>query len=648
MSVLSTGSSPLEVLRENWKYPHFRPLQKEIIDSVLEGKDTLALLPTGGGKSITFQVPALMLEGVTLVISPLVALMKDQVEELSEHRIRSAVIHSGMTRTEVVSKLESVLYADYKLLYVSPERLQNETFLSYLSALNVSLLVVDEAHCISQWGYDFRPEYLRISDIRKRIPPETPLLALTATATESVVRDIKEVLQFRDDSRFFTKSFYRKRLSYVVRKTRDKPRMLYHILSKVQGSALVYVRTRREAETTSELLRNFGFSATFFHARMTEAEKTEKQSDWQKGKIRIMVCTTAFGMGINKKDVRVVVHPSPPASLEGYYQEAGRAGRDDERSYAVMLYSPGEDEERLSKLITLQFPPKEAVSDIYDHICNYLRIPIGGGKDRLYNVDLFDIQKAFGIPVHTIQAALTILEHSGYMKYRDDLYRTPIVRFIVPRNALYDLFTPNEKIYDDLVVALLRSYTGLFTDNVNIDEAKLAAQIGVDKIRLNLLLQDLRRWRVVDYRPGTKMKVISLLGNRVTKDKVKLTRASYEERKTRDEGRITNMYDYLRLEEGCRSTLLQRYFGEKGLYPCGYCDNCLSEKPKGITYRVIDEIEDKTISLWDLPSDEVLGSYPGLSEKDLKEIGAFFERENHPVRYLETEKAFVYIPSLTD
>ena len=642
------GKTPLDVLREKWHYDHFRPLQREVIDSVLEGRDTLALLPTGGGKSITFQVPALMLEGVTLVVSPLVALMKDQVEDLSKVHIRAATVHSGMTHSQVVSKLESVLYADYKLLYVSPERLKSEAFLAHLSALRVSLLVVDEAHCISQWGYDFRPDYLEIAEIRNRLPEDTPVLALTATATPEVVSDIQKVLRFREGHRFFSKSFYRPNLTYVVRKTYDKPRMLYHILSSVDGSALVYVRTRREAVSLSELLQSFGLSATFFHAGISEQLKSQRQSDWQKGIVRIMVCTNAFGMGINKKDVRLVIHPTAPSAPETYYQEAGRAGRDDRKAYAVLLYSPGDDEKRLRRLLALQYPSREDVRLIYDHICNYLKIPVGEGSGRSFSIDLFEIQKAFGDAPAIQMAAFRILEHSGYLSYRDDEYRPTYVHFRVMRNELFDLFTPREKLYDELVIALLRTYTGLFVDYVPIEETKVANLIGVDKIRLKTMLRDLKRWKVIDYIPGAKVHNITMLDSRVPKEKVFIPKSAYEKMKKRDEARCDSMIEYLQKRDGCRSQYLQGYFGEEDTLPCGYCDWCLEEKPKGLTYRIIDETEALAGETGAVSEEVILSKYPSLSTRDIRRMGAFYEKENHPVRYQPETKSFVYLPDITD
>ena len=648
MTPRSSDQIPLDLLRKKWGYDHFRPLQREIIDSVLEGHDTLALLPTGGGKSITFQIPALMLPGVTLVVSPLIALMKDQVEDLSQVRIRSAALHSGMSRSEIINKLDSVLYGGYKILYVSPERLKSELFLSRLSALNISLIVVDEAHCISQWGYDFRPDYLEVAAIRKLLPRETPLLALTATATPEVADDIRRLLLFRDGSRFFTKSFYRSALSFVVRKTRDKPRMLYHILTRVEGSALVYVRTRREAAKTADFLRQSGLSATYFHAGLSHEAKDERQKEWQSGAVRIMVCTEAFGMGINKKDVRLVIHPTAPSAPEVYYQEAGRAGRDNKRAYAVLLYEPGDDERRLRMLLASQYPPREEVVQIYDHIANFFSIPLGFGAGKRYEIDLFDLQESFGRHPATLQAALRILEHSGYMAYREDDVRPTAVRFRVMRNELYDLFSPNEKIYDSLIVALLRTYTGLFTDYVIIDESKIANIIGVDRIKLRLLLRDLSKWKVIDYIPGARIRSLTMLDNRVPGAKVIIPRSAYEEMQERDEKRLESIEAYLSDTLSCRSQILQEYFGEKETYPCGYCDHCLENMPQGLTYRIIDEVEEMVALRDRVPEAEILDTYPSLKAKDLDRLAAFYERENHPVRRLPSEHLFVHVPTVTD
>lgn len=648
MPKLITDLTPLEVLRKKWKYPHFRPLQKEIISSILEGNDTLALLPTGGGKSVTFQVPALMLEGVTLVVSPLVALMKDQVQDLSKSRIRAATIHSGMTRSQVINKLETVLYADYKLLYVSPERLKSDSFLTFLSALKVSLLVVDEAHCISQWGYDFRPDYLDIADLRERLSPDVPVLALTATATPEVSNDIRRLLHFRNGGKIFSMSFYRTSLSYIVRKTYDKPRELYHILTSVKGSALVYVRTRREAATTAELLVSFGLSATYYHAGLGEETKSERQKSWQNGEVRIMVCTNAFGMGINKSDVRLVVHPTAPIAPESYYQEAGRAGRDNVRAYAVVLYSPGDDERLLRKIVELQYPSRDEIRRVYEIICNFLSIPLGEGVGRPFNIDLFEVQKAFNYKPALMNAALRVLEHSGYMRYREAQHRPTYVRFRVMRNDLYDLFSPNEKAYDDLVIALLRTYTGLFVDMVPIDESRIASLLGVDRVRIIVMLGDLRRWHIIEYIPGARVNLLTLLRNRVPVERVVIPQSAYERMREKDEKRSESMIRYLQMQEGCRSVFLQNYFGEKEAFPCGYCDHCLSEKPRGVTYRIIDEIEALAKEEGRISVSAVLERYPSLSSDDIRRISRFFETERHPIILSDKSGAFEFHPSLTD
>ena len=644
----SGNTPPLEVLHEVWGYDHFRPFQKEIIRAVLSGRDTLALLPTGGGKSLTYQIPALLLQGVTLVVSPLVALMKDQVEDLSRVRVRAAAIYSGLTRSQVINRLDAVLYSGYKLLYVSPERLKNETFLTHLSALDVSLLVVDEAHCISQWGYDFRPEYLDIALVKKHLPKGTPTLALTATATPEVTKDIRRVLEFREGSAFVSGSFYRSNLVYTVRRTQDKPRMIYHILESVPGSALIYVRTRKESHDLCHLLESFGLSVTYFHAGLSEGVKTERQNAWQKGIVRVMVCTNAFGMGINKKDVRLVIHPSAPSSLESYYQEAGRAGRDGQRSFAVLLYAPGDDERRLHRLLTLRYPDKELIREIYSDVCDFYQVAEGTGEGTVHEADLFRIQEAFGHRAVILKGALIVLEHAGYISYREEVYRPSYLRMAVGRNELYDLFSEREKRYDDLIVTLLRNYTGLFTDYAVIEETKLAALLGTDRATIYFMLLELRKWRVIEYFPGKRADLITFLRDRVTSSSVFIPRSAYEEMQERDERRTEEMIGYMSQSVECRSKLLQAYFGEKELYPCGYCDVCLREKPKGITYRLIDEVEALVVSEGRVTVDDLLARFPALRRRDLAEMAAFYEKERHPVRYLTDEGVLLFSPDVTD
>lgn len=635
-----TDHSPLEILHEHWGYSRFRPMQEEVITSVLEGRDTLALMPTGGGKSITFQVPALMIEGVTLVISPLVALMIDQVDDLSKARIRGTALHSGMTRAQMTNTLDTVLYGNYKLLYISPERLRNEFFLRQLSMLNVAMIVVDECHCISQWGYDFRPDYLRLADIR-RLTPDAPVLALTATATPDVVTDIQRLLKFRDGHRLFRKSFYRRELSYVVRRTADKPRTIYHILSRVPGSALLYVRTRKQSTRIAAMLRNFGISATYYHAGLPATEKKKRQQEWQEDIVRVMVCTTAFGMGINKPDVRLVLHPYPPTAPESYYQEAGRAGRDNQRAYAVLLYSP-DDDEVLYKLIDKQYPPIKLIKKIYEDLCNYFEIAVGTGISRYFELDPYHFAHIFGHQVQTVKAALNILYLSGYMEYLEDHQKASTLIFTVNRSELYHMFTEAELIYDDLVELLLREYTGIFTEYAAIDEYRISQRLHLTPEQLYTLLKNLKRWRIIDYRPGKRANYVRMLEDRVPPGQLLIPKSAYSEKIKRDKKRLDKMIEYIDESEDCRAKVLMTYFGEESPLPCGYCDYCLAHPAKGLTYREIDSVEDYLSSVGTASLKSLKEQFAHLTEEELHRALQFLHDEYHPVRVDEEKGTVTY------
>ncbi len=635
-----TDQSALEVLQEHWGYTKFRPMQEEIIASILEGRDTLALMPTGGGKSITFQVPALMLEGIALVISPLVALMMDQVEDLSKVRIRGTALHSGMTRAQMTNALDTAVYGDYKLLYVSPERLRSDFFLQRLSALDISMIVVDECHCISQWGYDFRPDYLRIADIRRHLP-ETPILALTATATPEVVGDIQRSLKFREGHRIFRKNFYRRELSYVVRRTADKPRTIHHILSSVQGSALLYVRTRKQSVKIAEMLQNFGFSATYYHAGLTPKEKKQRQQDWQNNLTRIMVCTTAFGMGINKPDVRLVLHPYPPIAPESYYQEAGRAGRDNQRAYAVLLYAP-DDDEILYKLIDRQYPPIETIKQIYQDLCNYFEIAAGTGVGRYFEFDIYDFAHVFRHQVQTVKAALGILYLSGYMEYLEDHQKASALRFTVGRNELYYMFSDAEQIYDDVVEVILREYTGVFTEYATIDEYQISKRLRLSPEQLYSLLKNLNRWHIIDYRPGKRSNFIRMLEDRTSPQQVVIPKSAYDDKIKRDKKRLDKMMEYIDQDNDCRAKVLMEYFGQKAPLPCGYCDLCLSHPPKGLTYRIVDSIEDMVKTCGTTTIQALCEHFPALTTQELTQALHILCDEYHPIHIDPGSGSVVY------
>ena len=627
-------SAPLDVLREVWGYDSFRPMQEEVIRSVLGGHDTLALMPTGGGKSITFQVPALMLDGITLVITPLVALMRDQVDKLKSLKIHAQALYSGMTRSEMLAVLDNIVYSpDYKILYIAPERLQNELFLRRLSAMEISLIVVDECHCISQWGYDFRPDYLNIASARTFIGEEVPILALTATAPPRVVEDVVRSLELREGYKIYKRSFYRDSLSYVVRRTYDKPRELIHILSSVEGSSLVYVRTRRQAERYAELLRDAGFSADYFHAGLDPSVKQQRQSAWQSDELRIMVCTTAFGMGIDKDNVRLVIHPIAPFSPESYYQEAGRAGRDGKQSYAVLLYTPQEDEEYLSKLIKSHYPPPETVVQIYNWLGDFFQVAVESGTGSYHELLPYDFIKRYHCPLFVLRASLKILSLSGYIEYKEDYHMASRLLFTINRHDLYTFFTEGEEKYDDLVELLLRSYEGIFTEYAFIDESMLRSKLGLLPDQLYQMLIQMRRWGVIDYVPGQRSDYVVYTQQRVPGREVRIPSYIYDHQLQGEIDRLTRMIDYIRCDDDCRVRILMDYFGEEAPLPCGYCDYCLSHKSDRLTYRLIHDISEEMLSRGEegIGRDELKQLFPTLSRKEWKYTLNFLSSQGYTV-----------------
>lgn len=627
---LSTDATPLDTLKQYWGYDRFRPMQEEVINSLLEGHDTLALMPTGGGKSITYQVPAMMCEGVALVISPLVALMKDQVDGLRKHDIRAGYLHSGQSRGEMLAVLDNCTFGYYKLLYVSPERLTNALFLRRLESIPISFVAVDEAHCISQWGYDFRPHYTRIKEFRQRIP-HLPFLALTATATSLVVEDIKRQLLFEEGGRFFKKSFHRRALTYVVRQTEDKARELVHILSSVEGSALVYVRSRKKTKQISDLLNSFGLSSDYFHALLPPEVKARKQNAWQSGEVRIMVCTNAFGMGINKEDVRVVVHPAPPPSPEFYYQEAGRAGRDNQRAFAVLLYEPIRDERYLWNMLDREFPPEETVKQVYDTLGNYFQLGVESGEGAIYEFDLFHFCTQYKIPSHVVTASLAILQLSGYMEYLENYDKAGQLMITTDRNQLYTLFDEKESLYDDLLEFLMRRYTGLFTAYSAIDEREIASVLGIRREQLYFLLVNLKRWHVIDYIPGKISNYIYYMEQRVPAKQLVIPKNIYQSRYNAARERVEAMEQYMTTSDCCRAMQLVSYFDETNPLPCGYCDYCLSHPPQGLSYKVIDEIEDYLKAEGTIQLEQLYNQFPKLSPDELQSAIEHLKGEYHTI-----------------
>ena len=562
------------ILQKYWGYPDFRGIQRNIIESIASGRDTLGLMPTGGGKSITFQVPALAQEGVCIVITPLIALMKDQVQHLREHGILADAIYADKSRNEILQTLDNAIFGGVKILYVSPERLASEMFQTKLRHIHVSFITVDEAHCISQWGYDFRPSYLQIASIRE-MKPGIPILALTATATPEVVDDIQERLHFKEKN-VFKMSFERKNLAYVVREAEDKQGEMIHILQSVGGSAIIYARSRKRTKEMAQLLSQQGITATFYHAGLDPDVKDQRQKAWQKDEVRVMCATNAFGMGIDKPDVRVVIHIDCPDSLEAYFQEAGRAGRDGQKSYAVLLYNK-HDELKLCKRVDDTFPPKELIQDIYEHLAYFYQIGVGSGQGKTFEFDIEKFCVTYKYFPTKVDAALRILERSGYLHYEDNPDGKARVMFLLGRNDLYQLdqLAPSQ---DAVVTALLRSYGSLFVDLTYIDETMIARQAELTIQQVYFALKSLAARHIIQFIPRRKIPFISYTRDRVDGDKVVIPKEVWESRREQYEKRIKSMIRYAKNDEVCRSRQLLAYFGEENDRDCKQCDVCLADQ----------------------------------------------------------------------
>ena len=615
-----------EILKQYWGYDSFRDLQEEIITSIGEGKDTLGLMPTGGGKSITFQVPALAQEGICIVITPLIALMKDQVQNLRKREIKALAIYSGMTRQEILTALENCIFGNYKFLYISPERLDTEIFRTKLRSMKVSMITVDESHCISQWGYDFRPAYLKIAEIRELLP-EVPVLALTATATPEVVTDIQARLKFREGN-VFRMSFERKNLAYIVRKTDNKTKEIPYILQRISGSAIIYVRNRRRTKEITELLMNEGITADFYHAGLDNAVKDLRQKRWQSGEVRVMVATNAFGMGIDKPDVRIVLHLDLPDSPEAYFQEAGRARRDGEKAYAVILYSKS-DKTTLHKRVVDTFPDKEYILNVYEHLQYYYQMAMGDGFQciREFNLEEFCRKfKYFPVPV---DSALKILTQAGYLEYTDEQDNSSRILFTIRRDELYKLREMGKEA-EALIQSILRSYTGVFTDYAYISEESLAIRTGLTRQQIYNILVTLTKRRIVDYIPRKKTPYIIYTRERLELRFLHIPPSVYEERKARYEARIKAMEEYVTTENICRSRMLLRYFGEKNEHNCGQCDVCLSKRATdNLSEKSYEEVKRQILNL--------LSHSPLTPAETADQIKAEKEDIGQVIRYLLDE-----------
>jgi len=579
-----------QILTKYWGYSEFRPLQEDIIKSVAnDGKDVLGLLPTGGGKSIIFQVPALAKDGLCLVITPLIALMKDQVENLKKQKIKAVAIYSGMSRDEIDIALNNAVYGAYKFLYLSPERLATKLFLTRLPDMNINYVAVDEAHCISQWGYDFRPSYLNIAKIREVIP-NVPFIALTATATPKVAVDIQEKLKFKEPN-LFQKSFERKNLIYVVRKVEDKYKYLLKIITKVKGCGIVYVRNRKKTFDIAKFLVENGISADYYHAGVDAKLKDSKQRRWKNNEIRIIVATNAFGMGIDKPDVRIVVHFDLPDSPEAYFQEAGRGGRDGETSYAVLLYQTA-DKLNLEKRVLSTFPEIGIIKKTYNSLCNYYEIPVGEGKGLIRPFSVRDFVSKFKLPIHTVLSSIKILKNDGYLDMTEDDFTPSKVFFSISRDDLYKYQVANKQ-FDNFIKLILRLYAGLFSGFTAIDEEYLAKKAGAKVDLIYSYLEKLHQHKVIKYVPQRKIPFIIFPSERLDEKSLSISKENYKERKDRYLSRTNAMLMYAESTAKCRSQILLSYFGEKNPYRCGECDVCKRRNKLNLSTYEFDLINNK-------------------------------------------------------
>ena len=616
-----------KILKEYWGYSTFRPLQEDIISAVLAGKDTLALMPTGGGKSLCFQVPAMAQEGLCLVISPLIALMKDQVDNLKKKGITAFAIYSGMGRKEVINILKLATNSNCKFLYVSPERLETNLFQEYLPALDVNLIAVDEAHCISQWGYDFRPPYLRIAALREELPG-VPVLALTASATPVVQNDICEKLHFKNH-KVFSRSFERPNLSYSVFTVESKINKIIEILQKVKGSSIVYCKSRKRTKEISDLLNMHGITADYYHAGLQQEIRMSKQAAWINNSVRTIVCTNAFGMGIDKPDVRVVIHADVPDCLENYYQEAGRAGRDEKKSYAVLLYDDKELDE-LYKLPDIRFPSLEDIREVYEALMNYLQIPSGLGEGNYYNFDFTDFIKKFKLNVHQAIYSIKALEQEGRISHHEQIFLPARIQFITGKSWLYQFEKDNPQL-EPLIKTLLRTYEGIFDMPVNIHEKSIAGLLRKEEAHVIHDLKRLDANAIIEYIPRKDTPQLYVMLNRIKAEYLRIDMTGYEKRKKQFIERIKTMIEYVHLSKQCRSQYIADYFGDSRTRPCGICDNCLQQKSHDLSATEFETISNSIFTIirqQPVQSEILPQQLPGIKQEKLYKVLDFLQSEN--------------------
>ena len=616
-----------QLLKQYWGYQSFRPLQEDIMNTILQGKDCLALLPTGGGKSLCFQVPTLAMDGLCLVVSPLIALMKDQVENLRRKNITAFSIHSGMNRAEVMQTLQVAGNSNCKFLYVSPERLETNLFKEYLPSLGVRLIAVDEAHCISQWGYDFRPSYLKIASLRDELPG-IPILALTASATADVQDDICEKLLFTKH-KIFRQSFERPNLSYSTFDVSSKTNKIVEILSKVGGTGIVYCRSRRRTKEISDLLRMNGIAAECYHAGLKQDERNARQEEWLTNKVRVIVCTNAFGMGIDKPDVRIVIHADAPDCLENYYQEAGRAGRDGKKSYAVLLYAQRDLDDLVASVKT-RFPPVPEIRKIYQSLMNYLQIPAGSGEGSYYDFQLTEFKQHFNHDTFKVTSVLKTLEQEELLTFNEQVFVPSKLQVIAGREQIH-AFEERFPSFEPLIKSLLRTYEGIIDQPCAISEKNIARTLKTEEQQVTARLQQLQRHRIVDYVPVREKPQVYLLKNRVKASDLKINTKNYNKRKKIFEDRVLAMKNYTSSPGLCRSVVIGNYFGDKNIQPCGICDNCINRKKEEIKARDFREIHDsilEMIRVKPLTMPEILNGLMGVRQEKTKEVIHFMQSED--------------------